>query len=52
MNPWWWIVYGIVVLFVLFVASAAFAAIVEAVRERRSTPCPRCGYDPSKQDMN
>lgn len=53
MNPWMWLLWGVVVLVVLFVASAAYAAVVEGMRESKakSEPCPRCGFDASKEDV-
>lgn len=48
MNPWLWILWSVVVLVVLFVASAAFAAIVDVVR--KPNPCPRCGFDGALED--
>jgi hypothetical protein len=48
MNPWMWILWAVVVLVILFVASAAFAAVRDGIR--KTEPCPRCGYDASKAD--
>jgi hypothetical protein len=43
-----WLLWAVVVLVILFVASAAFAAVRDGMREAK--PCPRCGYDVSKED--
>lgn len=53
MNPWMWLLWSVVVLVVLFVVSAAWAAVWQAIRETldESEPCPRCGFDASKEDV-
>lgn len=53
MSPWLWLLWGVVALVVLFVASAAFAAVWEAMRESKakSVPCARCGFDASREDV-
>lgn len=53
MNPWLWILWAVAVLVIMFVASAAVAAVVDAIREHKagSKPCPRCGFDRAKDDV-
>lgn len=48
MSPWLWLLWGVAALVILFVASAAFAAIVDVVRKPK--PCPRCGFDGTVED--
>jgi hypothetical protein len=54
MSPWLWLLWGVAALVILFIASAAFAAIWQGLRETaaesKPRPCPRCGFDPSKED--
>lgn len=42
MNPWMWILWSVVALIVLFVASATYAAVREQMG-KTMTQCPRCG---------
>lgn len=48
MSPWMWLLWAVVALVILFVASAAFAAVMDGFRKPQ--PCPRCGYDAAKED--
>jgi hypothetical protein len=41
MNPFWWLLWAVVALFILFVASATFAAVVEQIKGPKR--CPGCG---------
>lgn len=48
MNPWMWLLWAIAAIVILFIASAAFAAVLDGFRKPK--PCARCGYDASKGD--
>lgn len=48
MNPWMWLLWAIAAIVILFIASAAFAAVLDGFRKPR--PCARCGYDASVED--
>lgn len=45
MSPWMWLLWAVVALVILFVASAAFAAVTDGFRKQK--PCARCGHDPN-----
>jgi hypothetical protein len=42
MNPWMWLVWAMAAAVVLFILSAAVAAVIDGFRKPK--PCEQCGH--------